>query len=83
MSKSALETLKAVNYDVTQEALVKNVNEDLQKVAKEESEKQLAEWEANQKKAQLEDEDDEFDDFDDDPVMQQLQQKRLEELKSM
>ncbi|KAL1521635.1 hypothetical protein AB1Y20_021293 [Prymnesium parvum] len=82
MSKAALETLKAVNYDVTQEALVKNVNEDLQKVAKEESLKQLAEWEANQKKAQLEEDHDEFDDMDDDPVLQQLQQKRLNELKS-
>jgi len=83
MSKAALETLKAVNYDVTQEALVKNVNEDLQKVAQEESEKQLAEWEANQKRAQIEADDDEFDDLDDDPVLAQLQQKRLDELKSM
>jgi len=82
MSKSALETLKAVNYDVTQEALVKNVNEDLQKVAQEESEKQLAEWEAAQNKAQIEEDDDDFDDFDDDPVLKSLQQKRLDELKS-
>lgn len=82
MSTAALETLKAVNYEVTQEALVKNVNEDLQKVALEESHKQLAEWEASQKKALLEASDDEFDEMDDDPVLKQLQQKRLEELKS-
>lgn len=82
MSKSALETLKSVNYDVVQDALVRNVNEDLQKVAKDESEKQLAEWEAKQKKAQLEDEADDLDDMGDDPVVQQLQQKRLDELKS-
>jgi len=82
MSKSALDVLKDVNYEVTQEALISNVNEDLQKVAKEESAKQLADWEASQKKAQIEDDDDDFDDLDDDPVLAQLQQKRLDELKS-
>lgn len=82
MNGGALETLKAVNFDVTREALEKNVNEDLQKVAKEESAKQLADWEASQKRAMVEDEDDEFDDMDDDPVLAQLQQKRIEEMKS-
>eukprot|EP00326_Haptolina_ericina_P005577 CAMPEP_0181219938 /NCGR_PEP_ID=MMETSP1096-20121128/28564_1 /TAXON_ID=156174 ORGANISM="Chrysochromulina ericina, Strain CCMP281" /NCGR_SAMPLE_ID=MMETSP1096 /ASSEMBLY_ACC=CAM_ASM_000453 /LENGTH=234 /DNA_ID=CAMNT_0023312395 /DNA_START=53 /DNA_END=757 /DNA_ORIENTATION=+ len=82
MSKAALDVLKNVNYEVTQEALMSNVNEDLQKVAKEESANQLAAWEASRKHAQVEEDDDDFDDFDDDPVLQQLQQKRIEELKS-
>ena len=82
MSKAALEVLKNVNYDVTQEALMDNVNTELQGVAKEESAKQLADWEASQKHAQVQDSDDEFDDLDDDPVLAALQQKRMDELKS-
>jgi len=82
MSKTALDVLKDVNFEVTQEALIQNVNADLQQVAKEESAKQQAIWQASQKQAHVQHSDDEFDDLDDDPVLHQLQQKRLAELKS-
>lgn len=80
----ALDVLKNVNMDVTQEALLKNVNEELQQTAAEESANQLAQWEASQKRAQIEEEedDDDFGDLDDDPVLAQLQQKRIADLKS-
>jgi thiol-disulfide isomerase/thioredoxin len=77
----AADILNAVNMEVTQEALLDNVNTELQQTAKEEAQNQLAEWEAAQKTAQVEKEDDfDEDDFDDDDILQQLQQKRLGDL---
>ncbi len=73
--------LNKVNMDVTQDALIRNVNEDLLKTAEEESLNQVAEWEAAQKQAKIE-EKDEFDDddFDDDEVLAALQKKRMTEM---
>ena len=73
--------LNKVNMDVTQDALLKNVNTDLMKTADEESKHQIEEWEAAQKHAKIE-EKDEFDedDFDDDDVLAQIQAKRLTEM---
>jgi len=78
----AADILNAVNMEVTQDALLKNVNDELQETAKAEAQNQLAEWEAAQKKAQIADEDD-FDDdeFLDDKELQDLQEKRLADLK--
>ena len=58
--------LNKVNMDVTQEALIKNVNTDLMATADEESKLQVEQWEAAQKHAKIEEKDD-FDeaDFDD------------------
>lgn len=73
--------LNSVNQEVTQEALMSNVQEELQATAKEEAAKQAAEWEAMQKKADVEDEEDDDDEFDDDVVIAQIQQKRIDELR--
>jgi len=79
----AADILNAVNMEVTQDALIANVNEDLQKTAKTEAANQLAQWEAAQKHAQVEKEDDfDEDDFEDDDILAQLQQKRLAEYKA-
>ena len=77
----AADILNAVNMEVTQDALMKNVNDELQQTAKAEAQNQLAEWEAAQKKAQIE-ADDDFDDdeFLDDKELQDLQQKRLADM---
>jgi len=77
----AADILNSVNMDVTQEALIKNVNTELQQTAKEEAKNQMEAWEAAQKKAQIE-QDDEFDEDDllDDKEIQDLQQKRLADL---
>lgn len=77
----AADILNAVNMDVTQEALMKNVNDELQETAKIEAANQMAEWEAMQKKATIEEEDD-FDDdeFLNDKELQDLQDKRLADL---
>jgi len=74
--------LKAVTMDHTQEALMKNVNGELEQTAKAERQNQIAEWEASQKKAQIEIEDD-FDDdeFLDDKELQELQSKRMADMK--
>lgn len=79
----AADILNAVNMEVTQDALIKNVNDELQDTAKKEAANQLAEWESMQKQAQIE-KDDEFDEdeFDDDPVLAQLQQKRMNDMKA-
>lgn len=79
----AADILNAVNMEVTQDALLKNVNDELQQTAKVEAENQLAEWNAAQKSAQVE-KDDEFDDddFEDDAILAQLQQKRIAEMKA-
>jgi thioredoxin-like negative regulator of GroEL len=68
---------------VTQDALIKNVNDELQETAKEEAQNQLEAWEAAQKKAQIE-KDDDFDDdeFLDDKVLQDLQAKRLADMQA-
>jgi len=80
----AADILNAVNMEVTQEALMKNVGDELNQTAKAEHKAQMAEYEANLKRAQIEDDDefkdDDFDD-DDDDVIAQLQQKRLNEMK--
>jgi len=77
----AADILNAVNMDVTQEALMKNVNDELEQTAKAEFQDQMADWEASQKHAQIEKEDDfDEDDFGDDDLLQELQQKRLTEL---
>jgi len=78
----AADILNAVNMEVTQDALIQNVNEELQQTAKVETENQIAEWQARQKHAQVE-KDDEFDDddFEDDDILAQLQQKRMAEYK--
>ena len=77
----AADILNAVNMDVTQEALLRNVNDELQDTAKKEAANQIAEWEASQKRAQVEQEDD-FDDdeFFDDKELQDLQAKRLADM---
>ena len=77
----AADILNAVNMDVTQEALMKNVNEELQETARVEAQNQLAEWEASQKKAQIEQEDEfDEDDFLNDAEAMDLQQRRLADL---
>lgn len=78
----AADILNAVNMEVTQEALLNNVNTELQETAQAEAQSQMEAWEASQKKAQIE-ADDDFDDdeFMDDKVIADLQQKRLEDLK--
>jgi hypothetical protein len=79
----AADILNAVNMEVTQDALIKNVNDELQETAKVEAENQLAEWQAAQKHAQIEKEDEfDEDDFEDDAILAQLQQKRLAEYKT-
>ena len=77
----AADILNAVNMEVTQDALMKNVNEELQETAKVEAQNQMAEWEASQKHAQVEGDDD-FDDdeFLDDKELQEMQSKRLADL---
>lgn len=77
----AADILNAVNMEVTQEALVRNVNDELQETAKAEAQNQIAEWEASQKRAQIEKDDDfDEDEFLNDPALQDLQQKRLNDL---
>jgi hypothetical protein len=78
----AADILNAVNMEVTQDALMKNVNDELQETAKVEAANQMAEWESMQKKAQIDDDGDEFDDDDflDDKELHDLQQKRLTDL---
>jgi len=78
----AADILNAVNMEVTQDALMKNVNDELQETAKEAHAVQVAEYEAMQKKVQVADDDDEFDDdeFLNDKDLQDLQQKRLTDL---
>jgi len=79
----AADILNAVNMEVTQDALLKNVNDELQQTAKVEAENQLAEWNAAQKSAQVEKDDDfDDDDFEDDAILAQLQQKRIAEMKA-
>jgi len=79
----AADILNAVNMEVTQEALLNNVNEELQQTAKEEAQSQLEAWQASQKHAQIEKEDEfDEDDFDDDDILKQLQQKRMDEYKA-
>ena len=51
----AADILNAVNMEVTQDALISNVNEELQETAKAEAQNQLAEWEAEQKRKRAED----------------------------
>lgn len=74
----AADILNAVNMEVTQDALLSNVNTELQQTAKAEAEAQMAAWEASQKQAQIDDDDD-FDDdeFLNDAEVQDLQEKRL------
>jgi len=77
----AADILNAVNMEVTQDALMKNVNDELEQTAKAEFKDQMAEWEASQKYAQVEKEDEfDEDEFGDDNLLQELQQKRLSEL---
>jgi len=77
----AADILNAVNMEVTQDALMKNVNEELQETAKAEAQNQLAEWESAQKKAQIEVDDDfDEDEFLDDKELMDLQQKRLADM---
>merc|ERR1712178_563089 len=77
----AADILNAVNMEVTQDALMKNVNDELQDTAKQEAQNQLAEWEASQKKAQIEIEDDfDEDDLLNDKDLQDLQEKRLADM---
>jgi len=78
----AADILNAMNMEVTQEALEKNVNDELQQTAVAEAKNQMAEWEAAQKYAQVE-KDDDFDEdgFDDDDILAQIQCKRIEEMK--
>jgi len=75
----AADILNAVNFEVTQEALEKNVTDDLMKTAKAEEKAQVEAWEAMQKKAQIEDDDD-FDDLLNDKELDDLQAKRLADL---
>ena len=78
----AADILNAVNMEVTQEALMKNVTDELQETAQAEHQDQLAAWEASQKHAAIEKEDDfDEDEFMDDKVLADIQSKRLEELK--
>jgi len=77
-----LAILNEVNTEVTQEALISNVNSDLQKVALDESKKQLANWEASQRKATVEEEEEDLEDFEDDDLLRELTQKRLADMKS-
>merc|ERR1719271_2007903 len=66
--------------EVTQEALMSNVSTELEQTAKTEHANQIAEWEAAQKHAQIAEHDD-FDEFeDDDEFMEQMKQKRLNDL---
>lgn len=76
----AADILNAVNMEVTQEALMSNVSTELEQTAKTEHANQIAEWEAAQKHAQIAEHDD-FDEFeDDDEFMEQMKQKRLNDL---
>jgi len=74
----AADILNAVNMEVTQDALMKNVNDELQETAKVEAQNQMAEWEASQKKATIESDDD--DEFLNDKELDDLQSKRLADL---
>jgi len=78
----AADILNAVNMEVTQEALEKNVKQDLEQTAKVEYKNQLADWEATQKKAQIgEDNFSDDDEFLNDKDLQDLQSKRLADMK--
>jgi len=74
----AADILNAVNMEVTQDALMKNVNDELQETAKVEAQNQMAEWESSQKKATIESDDD--DDFLNDKELDDLQSKRLADM---
>jgi hypothetical protein len=77
----AADILNAANMDVTQDALIKNVNDELQDTAKAEAANQMAEWEAAQKKAQIEQDDDfDEDEFLNDKELDDLQAKRLADM---
>ena len=66
--------------EVTQEALMSNVSGELEATAKTEQANQIAEWEAAQKHAQIAEQDN-FDELeDDDEFMEQMKQKRLNDL---
>ena len=71
--------LNGVNMEVTQEALMNNVTEECVQTAKETEKAQVAEWEAAQKKAHVEDDDD-YDDLLNDKELDDLQAKRLDDL---
>jgi len=78
----AADILNAVNMEVTQEALMKNVTDELTETAQAEERNQLDAWEAAQKRAEIEKEDDfDEDEFMDDKVLADIQEKRLAELK--
>lgn len=83
-SAGAFNILNKVNMDVTQEALEKNVTEELQETAQEEARHQRAEWESQQKHAEVDGGNDSFDEdeFEDDAVLKSIQEKRLADMKS-
>jgi len=70
--------LNAVNMEHTQEALIDNVNSELQETAKTEALAVREQWEASQKRAQVEDDEFDDDDFLNDAEAQDLQNKRLQ-----
>jgi len=76
----AADILNAVNMEVTQDALLSNVNDELQETAKEEATRVRAEWEASQKKAQVDDDDFDDDDFLNDKELLDMQAKRLADM---
>eukprot|EP00965_Chrysotila_dentata_P110272 3643554-Pleurochrysis_carterae.AAC.4 len=83
MSKSDLSLLNAAAGEITQEALIRNVNNDLQAEAAVEEAQQAALAAAAEKQLQIDDDnDDDFDDFANDPEVQSLQEKRLAALKA-
>ena len=80
--KGDLQKLQTAAGEVTQEACMRNVTTDLQAEADADHAQQMADWHASHKVAQVEDNLDDFDDFDDDPVLRDMEARRLAALKA-
>ena len=82
--KHDLQRLQGAAGEITAEAAIRHKTNDLQAEADAEHAQQMAEWQASQKVAQMEQnpEEEDFDDFDDDPTLRDLEAKRLAALKA-
>ena len=81
--KADLQRLQSAAGEVTQEACMRNVTQDIREEEKADHEQQVADWKASQKVAEVENNlEEEIDDFDDDPVLRDLETRRRDALKA-
>ena len=81
--KADLQKLQSAAGEVTQEACIRNKTKDIMDEEKADHAQQVADWHASQKKAAVENNlEEEVDDFDDDPVLRDMEARRLDALKA-